>query len=100
MESMPTLIHLDRDQVLILAHPLRHRLLSALRLGGPSTATVLAESLDRSTGKTSYHLRKLADVGLVAEDDDRGNARCRRCRDRARIGGPGRCGHRSARCLR
>lgn len=51
----------------MLAHPLRSRLLSALRSGGPATATTLAEALGTNTGATSYHLRKLAAVGLVTE---------------------------------
>lgn len=51
----------------MLAHPLRSRLLSALRKDGPATATALAETLATNTGATSYHLRKLASVGLVEE---------------------------------
>lgn len=53
----------------MLAHPLRSRLLTALRMDGPATATALARSLDTNTGATSYHLRKLASVGLVEETD-------------------------------
>ena len=51
----------------VLAHPLRTRLLGALRLEGPATATGLARLLGTNTGATSYHLRRLADVGLVEE---------------------------------
>jgi DNA-binding transcriptional ArsR family regulator len=54
----------------VLAHPLRTRLLTALRTGGPATATALARRLDTNTGATSYHLRKLASVGLVDETQD------------------------------
>ena len=61
-------VHLDARQIRVLAHPLRARLLSQLRLGGPATATGLAEALRTNTGATSYHLRRLADVGLVKED--------------------------------
>lgn len=60
-------IHLDARAVKVLAHPLRSRLLSALRSGGPATATVLAERLGTNTGATSYHLRKLEAVGIVEE---------------------------------
>jgi DNA-binding transcriptional ArsR family regulator len=60
-------LHLDATAVKVLAHPLRSRLLGALRSGGPATATALAEKLDTNTGATSYHLRKLATVGLVEE---------------------------------
>ncbi|HEU4422846.1 MAG TPA: winged helix-turn-helix domain-containing protein [Pilimelia sp.] len=58
-----------------LAHPLRLRLLGLLRADGPATATRLAERVRESSGVTSYHLRKLAEVGLVAEDRDRGTRR-------------------------
>lgn len=52
----------------MLAHPLRARLLSALRGYGPATATELARKLGKNSGATSYHLRQLAEVGLVEED--------------------------------
>jgi DNA-binding transcriptional ArsR family regulator len=61
-------VYLDARQIRVLAHPLRARLLGQLRLGGPATATRLAEALRTNTGATSYHLRQLADVGLVKED--------------------------------
>ncbi|WP_430413330.1 ArsR/SmtB family transcription factor [Knoellia koreensis] len=60
-------LRLDATAVKVLAHPLRSRLLSALRLGGPATATDLATRLDTNSGATSYHLRKLESVGLVAD---------------------------------
>ena len=64
---MPSHIQLDAAAVRVLAHPLRSRLLSALRLHGPATATELAARLDTNTGATSYHLRKLESVGLVTD---------------------------------
>ncbi|MEV8375008.1 helix-turn-helix domain-containing protein [Kribbella sp. NPDC056861] len=60
-----------------LSHPMRNRMLGLLRLYGPATATTLAARLGVNTGATSYHLRQLADAGLVEEDDERGNARDR-----------------------
>jgi hypothetical protein len=43
---------------------------------GPATATALARELRTNTGATSYHLRKLASVGLVDETaDGRGRER-------------------------
>jgi DNA-binding transcriptional ArsR family regulator len=68
-------VTLDSAQLRCLAHPLRSRLLSALRLDGPSTSARLAARLATNTGATSYHLRQLADAGLVEEDPDRGTAR-------------------------
>ncbi len=65
--SSASTLHLDATAVKVLAHPLRSRLLSALRSGGPATATALAERLGTNTGATSYHLRKLESVGLVEE---------------------------------
>ena len=58
---------LTADALRVLAHPLRSRLLSELRREGPATATTLAAVLGTNTGATSYHLRKLASVGLVEE---------------------------------
>ena len=68
-------VHLDARQIRVLAHPLRFRLLGRLRLDGPATATGLARALDTNTGATSYHLRQLADVGLVAEEERPGRGR-------------------------
>jgi predicted ArsR family transcriptional regulator len=65
-----TTLRLDPRAIRVLAHPLRSRLLTALRSAGPATATALAKTLDTNTGATSYHLRKLASVGLVEETED------------------------------
>ncbi|MFI6828418.1 helix-turn-helix domain-containing protein [Kribbella sp. NPDC050241] len=70
-------VHLDRHLVRALAHPMRNRMLAMLRMYGPQTATTLAGRLGVNTGATSYHLRQLAEAGLVVEDDTRGNARDR-----------------------
>jgi predicted ArsR family transcriptional regulator len=75
-ESM-TEVHLSARQIRVLAHPLRIRLLGKLRLDGPATATGLAEILATNTGATSYHLRQLADAGLVVEEDRPGSGRQR-----------------------
>ena len=70
MNEPRTSLHLDQHALRVLAHPLRSRLLTALRIHGPATATALARELDTNTGATSYHLRKLASVGLVEETED------------------------------
>jgi DNA-binding transcriptional ArsR family regulator len=70
-------VNLDADQLKVLAHPLRARILGSLRSAGPATASVLGERLGESSGQTSYHLRSLAKVGLVSELADRGNRRDR-----------------------
>ena len=72
----PTILHLDPRALKVLAHPLRTRLLITLRMDGPATATSLAQALGTNTGATSYHLRKLASVGLVEEvEQGRGRER-------------------------
>lgn len=57
----------QRDPLAALAHPLRSRLHALLRTGGPATATRLAAALGTNSGATSYHLRILAEAGLVAD---------------------------------
>jgi predicted ArsR family transcriptional regulator len=70
-------VELDAQLLRTLAHPMRNRMLGLLRVHGPATATTLASRLGVNTGATSYHLRQLAEAGLVVEDDSRGNARDR-----------------------
>jgi DNA-binding transcriptional ArsR family regulator len=60
-------MRLDATALKTLAHPLRSRLLGALRLGGAATATDLAHQLGTNSGATSYHLRRLESVGLVTD---------------------------------
>lgn len=71
----PGVIRLDPRTLRGLAHPLRIRLLAALREYGPATASGLAARLGESSGATSYHLRQLAAYGFVEEEPDRGTAR-------------------------
>lgn len=66
----------DRSALRALAHPLRSRILAELRVHGHATASDLARALDTHTGATSYHLRRLEEVGLV-EDTGTGTGRRR-----------------------
>jgi DNA-binding transcriptional ArsR family regulator len=68
---------LDATGLKALAHPLRVRMLGTLRADGPATATQLAQRLGESTGTTSWHLRQLAQHGVIEEDTERGNRRDR-----------------------
>src|SRR4051794_33088457 len=68
---------LDAASLKALAHPLRLRLLRALRAHGPATSSGLGRRLGESSGATSYHLRQLARHGFVEEDTARGNGRDR-----------------------
>ena len=67
----------DPSALKALAHPVRLRILSLLRLDGPATASGLAARLGLNSGATSYHLRQLALHGFIVEDAGRGNARDR-----------------------
>lgn len=58
-----------------LAHPLRQEMLRHLDQHGPATSTTLAGALGESTGTTSYHLRVLADAGVIEEVPGQGNGR-------------------------
>ena len=60
-----------------LSHPLRTRILGALRLEGEATASQLARQLGESSGATSYHLRQLARFGLVEESPNQVSRRDR-----------------------
>ena len=67
----------DLDQLKAMAHPVRLTMLGKLRVDGPATASSLAAQLGINSGATSYHLRQLAEAGLIVEDADRGNKRDR-----------------------
>ncbi len=67
----------DTAVVRALAHPLRIALLRALRMEGPATASGLALALGASSGLTSYHLRVLAEQGLIVDDPALGSRRDR-----------------------
>ncbi|MEU1007937.1 helix-turn-helix domain-containing protein [Streptomyces sp. NPDC005890] len=54
-----------------LAHPLRMQLYRLLFVAEAATASQLAEQVDEAVSLVSYHLRKLAEHGLVEEADPR-----------------------------
>jgi DNA-binding transcriptional ArsR family regulator len=58
-----------------MSHPLRREMLRQLGEHGPATATTIAEVLDENTGTTSYHLRLLADAGVIEEVPERAHGR-------------------------
>ena len=68
----------DLETLRAFTHPLRMRLLAALRSDGPATASDLGRLLGESSGATSYHLRQLARFGFVVEDDEQPSRRERR----------------------
>lgn len=66
---------IDKRMLRALAHPLRIELLELLKADGPATASGLGRRVGENSGTTSWHLRQLADAGLVVEDTERGNRR-------------------------
>ncbi|MFB7503921.1 ArsR/SmtB family transcription factor [Streptomyces broussonetiae] len=54
-----------------LAHPLRMKLYRLLFVAEAATASHLAEQVDEAVSLVSYHLRKLAEHGLVEEAEPR-----------------------------
>ena len=60
-----------------LAHPVRLAILSRLQTGGASTATALAPLVGASPSVTSWHLRHLAEHGLVQDAQVEGDGRRR-----------------------
>ncbi|RSS36637.1 MarR family transcriptional regulator [Streptomyces sp. WAC07061] len=74
-QQQPVVRTLDARSLRGLAHPLRMRMLAALRHDGPATASQLAERLGESSGSTSYHLRQLAAHGFVEDAPGHGKGR-------------------------
>lgn len=63
-----TVIRLGNAKALrAYAHPVRMKLILALRTRGPLTATQAGRLLGESSGTCSFHLRQLAAYGLVEE---------------------------------
>jgi DNA-binding transcriptional ArsR family regulator len=57
----------DPQAMRALAHPVRLAALSWLQKNGPATATQLSEHVGASPSVTSWHLRHLANFGLVVD---------------------------------
>ncbi len=65
----------DANRWKAMSHPLRREMLRHLDEHGPATSTTLAGALGENTGTTSYHLRVLADAGVIEEVPERANGR-------------------------
>jgi DNA-binding transcriptional ArsR family regulator len=57
----------DLGTLKALAHPLRMKLYRGLTVARVATASQLAEQVDEAVSLVSYHLRKLAEHGLIEE---------------------------------
>jgi DNA-binding transcriptional ArsR family regulator len=58
-----------------MSHPLRREMLRYLARHEAATATTIAAALGENTGATSYHLRVLADAGVIEEIPERAHGR-------------------------
>jgi len=58
-----------------LSHPLRQEILGHLGEHEAATATTIAAALGENTGTTSYHLRVLAEAGVIEEVAERAHGR-------------------------
>jgi len=72
--SIPTRV-VSMDDLKVLAHPLRVKILDTLSTYGEFTASGLGERLGESSGATSYHLRQLEKHNFVREVEGRGTGR-------------------------
>ncbi|WP_406015235.1 helix-turn-helix domain-containing protein [Streptomyces sp. NBC_00984] len=62
----------DLETLKAFGHPLRMKLYRALHIAREATASQLAEQVDEAVSLVSYHLRKLADHGLIEEAEQQG----------------------------
>lgn len=62
----------DLGTLKAFGHPLRMKLYRALYIARQATASQLAEQVDEQVSLVSYHLRKLADHGLIEEAEGQG----------------------------
>lgn len=68
-------LELDARGMRALAHPVRVRILGELQRGGPSTATRLSPVVGATPSVTSWHLRHLAEHGMVRDAAEHGSGR-------------------------
>lgn len=64
----------DEDTATAVLHPIRRRVLHALRR--PGSATTVGAELSIPRQKVNYHLRALEDLGLVEHVEDRKRGNC------------------------
>jgi DNA-binding transcriptional ArsR family regulator len=75
MAISPRRVTGDAKRWKAMSHPLRREMLRHLGEHGTASSTTLAEALGQSTGTTSYHLRVLADAGVIEEVPGQTNGR-------------------------
>jgi DNA-binding transcriptional ArsR family regulator len=57
----------DAKALSAMANPFRSRMMDALKVDGPSTASTLAARTGQAVGSASHHLKVLHEAGLVEE---------------------------------
>lgn len=68
----------EAEALAALANPVRARMMDALTVDGPSTASMLAARTGQAVGSASHHLKVLARAGLVEEAPEQGTDRRQR----------------------
>jgi DNA-binding transcriptional ArsR family regulator len=74
-KAKPRRVDGDLKRWKALSHPLRDQMLRHLSRHGPATSTTIGAVLGENTGTTSYHLRLLADAGVIEEVPERAHGR-------------------------
>ncbi|WP_327404771.1 helix-turn-helix domain-containing protein [Streptomyces sp. NBC_01288] len=72
MTSKETRAITDLGTLKAFAHPLRIKLYRALHVARTATASQLSDQVDEAVSLVSYHLRKLAEHGLIEEAERQG----------------------------
>jgi DNA-binding transcriptional ArsR family regulator len=75
VSTIPRRVTGDARRWKALSHPLRQEILGHLGEHEAATSTTIAQALNQNTGTTSYHLRILADAGVIEEDKSRAHGR-------------------------
>jgi len=75
MATTPRRVTGDAKRWKAMSNPLRREILGQVGTREAATATTIAHALGQNTGTTSYHLRVLADAGIIEEIPDRAHGR-------------------------
>lgn len=74
-KTPPRRVTSDGKALKALANPRRARILQELGKHGQANSTTIADALGENTGTTSYHLRVLAEAGIIEEMPERATGR-------------------------
>jgi DNA-binding transcriptional ArsR family regulator len=75
MATAPRRVTGDATRWKAMSHPLRREILRHLGTHEAATSTTIAQALGENTGTTSYHLRLLAEAGIIEDIPERAHGR-------------------------